>query len=150
MDLIPATWSLRTKYPLSVKKSLAKLTKTLGNQTKDQKTPVCSCILVVGWFPVLTRAYDNNGRCPRQKLVFGILQLWICILVEQIPAFRCNYPWKNKGLKSRPTWPMAWADCIIGMHTASIYLHSVHSFFADIYIAPLQWNYSEALAHIVA
>src|SRR6218665_3547872 len=25
-------------------------------------------------FPVLTRAYDNNGRCPRQKLVFGILQ----------------------------------------------------------------------------
>src|SRR6218665_1054820 len=23
----------------------------------------------VGWFPVLTRAYDNNGRCPRQKLV---------------------------------------------------------------------------------
>src|SRR6218665_3057018 len=28
-----------------------------------------------GWFPNLTRAYDNNGRCPRQKLVFGILQL---------------------------------------------------------------------------
>src|SRR6218665_905524 len=27
------------------------------------------------WFPNLTRAYDNNGRCPRQKLVFGILQL---------------------------------------------------------------------------
>src|SRR6218665_447317 len=26
-------------------------------------------------FPVLTRAYDNNGRCPRQKFVFGILQL---------------------------------------------------------------------------
>src|SRR6218665_2769041 len=30
--------------------------------------------LVVG-LPVLTRAYDNNGRCPRHKLVFGILQL---------------------------------------------------------------------------
>src|SRR6218665_4034136 len=29
-------------------------------------------VLLVG-FPVLTRAYDNNGRCPRQKLVFGIL-----------------------------------------------------------------------------
>src|SRR6218665_307562 len=26
-------------------------------------------------FPVLTMAYDNNGRCPRQKFVFGILQL---------------------------------------------------------------------------
>ena len=26
-------------------------------------------------FPVLTRAYDNNGRCPRQKLVFGILHI---------------------------------------------------------------------------
>jgi len=31
-------------------------------------------------FPVLTRAYDNNGRCPRQKLVFGILQLDLKIL----------------------------------------------------------------------
>jgi len=30
---------------------------------------------LVGWFPNLTRAYDNNGRCPRQKFVFGILQL---------------------------------------------------------------------------
>src|SRR6218665_2759298 len=27
------------------------------------------------WYPNLTRAYDNNGRCPRQKFVFGILQL---------------------------------------------------------------------------
>ena len=27
------------------------------------------------WFPNLTRFYDNNGRCPRQKFVFGILQL---------------------------------------------------------------------------
>src|SRR6218665_10102 len=27
-----------------------------------------------GWFPNLTRAYDNNGRCPRQKFIFGILQ----------------------------------------------------------------------------
>src|SRR6218665_892525 len=26
-------------------------------------------------FPNLTRAYGNNGRRPRQKLVFGILQL---------------------------------------------------------------------------
>src|SRR6218665_2494231 len=24
------------------------------------------------WFPNLTRAYDNNGRCPRQKFIFGI------------------------------------------------------------------------------
>src|SRR6218665_3853552 len=24
------------------------------------------------WFPNLTRAYENNGRCPRQKFVFGI------------------------------------------------------------------------------
>ena len=31
--------------------------------------------LAIGWFPNLTRAYDNNGRCPRQKFVFGILQL---------------------------------------------------------------------------
>ena len=30
-----------------------------------------------GWFPNLTRAYDNNGRCPRQKFVFGILQLYV-------------------------------------------------------------------------
>src|SRR6218665_1088143 len=28
-----------------------------------------------GWFPNLTRAYGNNGRRPRQKFVFGILQL---------------------------------------------------------------------------
>ena len=36
---------------------------------------------MVGWFPNLTRAYDNNGRCPRQKFVFGILQL-----LQQIEA----------------------------------------------------------------
>ena len=31
-------------------------------------------------FPNLTRAYDNNGRCPRQKFVFCILQLLlVCI-----------------------------------------------------------------------
>jgi len=30
------------------------------------------CVILSG-FPVLTRAYDNNGRCPRQKFVFGIL-----------------------------------------------------------------------------
>src|SRR6218665_1180827 len=30
-----------------------------------------------GWFPNLTRAYGNNGRRPRQKFVFGILQLWL-------------------------------------------------------------------------
>src|SRR6218665_832232 len=29
---------------------------------------------MIGWFPNLTRAYDNNGRCPRQKFVFGIIQ----------------------------------------------------------------------------
>jgi len=29
--------------------------------------------MMVGWFPNLTRAYDSNGRCPRQKFVFGIL-----------------------------------------------------------------------------
>jgi len=27
----------------------------------------------------LTRAYDNNGRCPRQKFVFGILQLKLSV-----------------------------------------------------------------------
>src|SRR6218665_2573943 len=32
--------------------------------------------LTHGWFPNFTRAYDNNGRCPRQKFVFGILQLY--------------------------------------------------------------------------
>src|SRR6218665_2803070 len=35
------------------------------------------------WFPSLTRAYDINGRCPRQKLVFGILQLLFCCQVSQ-------------------------------------------------------------------
>jgi len=30
---------------------------------------------LVGWFLSLTRAYDNIGRCPRQKLVVGIFQL---------------------------------------------------------------------------
>src|SRR6218665_1337744 len=25
----------------------------------------------IGWFPNLTRAYDNIGRCPRQKFVLG-------------------------------------------------------------------------------
>src|SRR6218665_1194546 len=34
-------------------------------------------VLCVGWFPNLTRAYDNNGRCPRQKFVLGILQLLV-------------------------------------------------------------------------
>src|SRR6218665_2745955 len=34
-------------------------------------------VLSLVWFPNLTRAYDNNGRCPRQKFVFGILQLYI-------------------------------------------------------------------------
>src|SRR6218665_2153599 len=29
----------------------------------------------IQWFPNLTRAYGNNGRRPRQKFVFGILQL---------------------------------------------------------------------------
>jgi len=26
---------------------------------------------LVGWFPNLTRAYDNNGCCPRQKFVLA-------------------------------------------------------------------------------
>jgi len=30
-------------------------------------------ITTAGWFPTLTRAFGNNGRCPRQKLVFGII-----------------------------------------------------------------------------
>src|SRR6218665_393417 len=40
-----------------------------------------------GWFPNLTRAYDNNGRCPRQKFVFGILQLFCWMNL----AFKRNY-----------------------------------------------------------
>ena len=32
------------------------------------------CDIFIGWFQILTRAYGNNGRSPRQKLVFGILQ----------------------------------------------------------------------------
>src|SRR6218665_1234359 len=32
------------------------------------------CRMVWFGFPVLTRAYDNNGRRPRQKFVFGILR----------------------------------------------------------------------------
>src|SRR6218665_1031897 len=36
-----------------------------------------SCLLtrrprLVGWFPHLSRAYDNNGRCPRQKFFWHI------------------------------------------------------------------------------
>src|SRR6218665_1683281 len=34
----------------------------------------------LGWFPNLTRAYDNNGRCPRQKFVlayYSSLQLYM-------------------------------------------------------------------------
>jgi len=40
-------------------------------------------------FPVLTRAYDNNGGCPRQKLVFGILQLlfFYCYLYDICDTF---------------------------------------------------------------
>src|SRR6218665_3253762 len=33
------------------------------------------CTIAIGWFPNLTRAYDNNGRCPRQKFVFGIFSV---------------------------------------------------------------------------
>src|SRR6218665_539365 len=33
------------------------------------------------WFPNLTRAYDSNGRCPRQEFVFGILQLLIYLFI---------------------------------------------------------------------
>src|SRR6218665_3876416 len=29
--------------------------------------------VTLGWFPSLTRAFGNNSRRPRQKLVFGIL-----------------------------------------------------------------------------
>ena len=42
-------------------------------------------------FPVLTRAYDNNGRCPRQKLVFGILQLYYYWLVGWFPNLTRAY-----------------------------------------------------------
>src|SRR6218665_166898 len=37
--------------------------------------PVLIISISIGWFHNLTRAYDNNGRCPRQKLVFGILYM---------------------------------------------------------------------------
>src|SRR6218665_3213602 len=43
----------------------------------------CSSWILLGtvWFPNLTRAYDNNGRRPRQKFVFGILQLLVSSLL---------------------------------------------------------------------
>src|SRR6218665_3867883 len=45
--------------------------------------------MLVGWFPSLcTRAYGNNGRRPRQKFVFGILQLYLrlgCHAFSKIP-----------------------------------------------------------------
>jgi len=45
-------------------------------------------IYLVGWFPNLTRAYDNNGRCPRQKFVFGILQL--CTVSVRTVLLNCS------------------------------------------------------------
>jgi len=33
-------------------------------------------------FPNLTRAYGNNGRGPRQKFVFGILQRLIYMMMN--------------------------------------------------------------------
>ena len=32
-------------------------------------------LIIDSWFPNLTRTYGNNDRRPRQKFVFGILQL---------------------------------------------------------------------------
>ena len=45
-------------------------------------------IIYFGWFPNLTRAYDNNGRCPRQKFVFGILQLNIKLHMKMTPIYK--------------------------------------------------------------
>src|SRR6218665_3915798 len=65
-------------------------------------------------FPVLTRAYDNNGRCPRQKLVFGILQLintitdndeirvYISLLFLISPLFRKKFRTSSKIFPSLP------------------------------------------------
>ena len=43
-----------------------------------------SDLVQVGWFPNLTRACDNNGRCPRQKFVFGIIQLIVQLSVSDV------------------------------------------------------------------
>src|SRR6218665_2949214 len=61
----------------------------------------------VGWFPNLTRAYDINGRCPRQKFVFGILQPTLCVLLLGIYAKDANQCSAERGrqltVKSRHT-----------------------------------------------
>jgi len=38
-------------------------------------------------FPSLTRAYDNNGRCPRQKFVFCLLMIKVTYKATQF-SFR--------------------------------------------------------------
>src|SRR6218665_34965 len=51
------------------------LTRAYDNNGRCPRQKFVFGILQLGWFPNFTRAYDNNGRCPRQKFVFGILQL---------------------------------------------------------------------------
>src|SRR6218665_2083633 len=36
--------------------------------------------VLFGWFPNLTRAYDNNGRCPRQKFVLAYYTFYSSIV----------------------------------------------------------------------
>src|SRR6218665_3427535 len=45
---------------------------------------IMELLYVSGWFPNLMRAYDNNGRCPRQKFVFGILQLFFIYIRNDV------------------------------------------------------------------
>ena len=54
----------------------------LWQQWPLPSTEICFWrITVTIRFPNLTRAYDNNGRRPRQKFVFGILQLFAVFII---------------------------------------------------------------------
>ena len=48
-------------------------------------------IISIGWFPSYTAAYDNIGRCRRQRLVFGILQPSIFLVIISIKRICCIY-----------------------------------------------------------
>ena len=71
--VVCAKWSAR--LPPSLTHSLHP-SRERGGGRKGCLRNIC---WLIGWFPNLTRAYDNKGGCPRQKFVIGISQLLLFI-----------------------------------------------------------------------
>src|SRR6218665_1857363 len=64
----------------------------------------------LSWFPNLTRAYGNNGRRPRQKFVFGIVQLLVHITVGWFPNLTRAYD--NNGRCPRQKFVTGILQCL--------------------------------------